>query len=523
MIMYNPGAGVGPPAAAAAAAAAPAARAAAAVAAPQEAPLLGGACALLNDDPADVRDTNLFFFHRHMEAGRAAVLGNFKRVQGISEAIHGKVERHRLQRHDGSVDQSSYVVKNMPKDPSRTKPGLRAFYHRQYRHRRPDPNGRRECGVEDPWNEIGVLQYLASRPHCDSILRIVDYYDEPLTMALVTEDCRGGELFAVVSSQPHLFTQDIVQRCLHQIFGAIGHLHENDVGHRDISLENILLLERLPPPGGAFTTVTPKVMDFGQAVRCRTSDGRPFRYFGMAGKPYYRDPASYIPVDPRTKIPLGQVTLARPLGNEGGVVQAPSAGFAEVILDDGEPGSMCVLDLAGYRVDRFDAFSAGVVAFILAFGVPPWKEATNNDRGFMYVRSHGITGMIDSWRKPRLPSDAMQCIQGLLSVDPALRPTMQDAIACPWILAGAPPQVDAGGGGPGGGGPGGGGPGAPREAPRGGRLGSNASGYPEAGDRMPPTAFGVTISTAANVAAAVAAAAAGHGSGGTADGAAPPG
>merc|ERR1712183_664348 len=74
-----------------------------------------------------------------------------------------------------------------------------------------------------------------------------------------------------------------------QLLQAVVYLHRHRIGHRDISLENILI------KGGIA-----QVMDFGLAVQTCSTSGVPFRYFRGVGKPNNRAPEVYVPKTSKT-------------------------------------------------------------------------------------------------------------------------------------------------------------------------------------------------------------------------------
>lgn len=54
------------------------------------------------------------------------------------------------------------------------------------------------------------------------------------------EICTGGDLLSYLRRRKHL-SEDIAKLFMHQIIRALGYIHEKDIVHRDIKLENILL------------------------------------------------------------------------------------------------------------------------------------------------------------------------------------------------------------------------------------------------------------------------------------------
>jgi len=267
----------------------------------------------------------------------------------------------------------------------------------------------------------------------------VDYFHDAQHTYCVTEDCPGGELFALVTAHPQNFGEAAVQGCMSQILQGVHYLHTHNIAHRDLSLENVLV-QGLNP----FVC---KVMDFGQAVLCRASDGRAFRYFGNVGKAYYKAPESHIQIDKVTREPVMRIDLpARPAGDAGSVVQVVHGqGNIEILLPSSPEGAPCTVETAGYSAEAFDTFSCGGIFFILAFKAPPWTQTWEQDRGFQYVRKAGVARLAQAWGKPLLSNDAMQLMQALLSVDPQRRLTIHNALSSPWMAAVAapPPPIPA--------------------------------------------------------------------------------
>jgi len=369
-------------------------------------------------NPDDERDTNLCYFRQFAACHRGPQCGHYEKVQTVSESTFGLVERHSLE--VSGERKFSVVVKKM------TIP-------LQCRHREAD--GRRETRTEDPYTEMGVLMYLQHRQPHPSLLRMYECFDVNQYTCLVTEDCRGGNLFDVVKEKsrrdPSFLTERVVRHCVGQVCSAVHYLHGLNVGCRDIGLENILVSDV-----GAMTL---KVMDFGQAVLCRTRDGRAFRYFGQAGKKTYVPPEAHIAVD-AANLPVLQKHLPlRPAGDAGSIIQVVhESGNVEIRLPASREGLPCVAELAGYRVEPFDSFSCGATFFCVAWQKPPWNKAIEEDACFRYVKSNGIARLVtDSFREPLLSPDGMDCIQGLLAVDPQDRWTLQQVLSSPWLRGGA--------------------------------------------------------------------------------------
>ena len=78
-----------------------------------------------------------------------------------------------------------------------------------------------------------------------NIVKYYETYDEPNgNMYLIMEHIKGGELLHKLEST---YNQTITEKdarhyCKH-LFQALAHMHELNIAHRDIKLENIMLTE----------------------------------------------------------------------------------------------------------------------------------------------------------------------------------------------------------------------------------------------------------------------------------------
>jgi serine/threonine protein kinase len=207
-----------------------------------------------------------------------------------------------------------------------------------------------------------------------------------------------------------------------QLLQAVSYLHRHCIGHRDVSLENVLLKDGVV-----------RVMDFGMAVRSRSASGTPLRYFRAVGKDFYRAPECYVPA-------MTEARITAPVTSKPGDVVLARIGtscLAEVRLpQDAQPGLSCYAEVWGYTVPPADLFACGVCLFILSWQCPPWHKATLADHSFDYLHgkgNQGLDGLLQSWRKTPIAPAAMELLCGLLQADPAKRPSMDECLASPWF------------------------------------------------------------------------------------------
>lgn len=278
-------------------------------------------------------------------------------------------------------------------------------------------------------NEIAVLTYLqCSHAQCPFLIRLLGTFQDLGSAYLITEYCEGGELFERVAYGDPL-SEGEKKRCMSQVLQAVRHLHRNNVGHRDISLENILLRR-----GDCV------LMDFGQAVRLRATDGTVLRYYAEAGKRMYRAPEMYVPRE-------RHIQVICPRDAAPGSITQVSYGRCrcEVVLPmDAVPSKSCMAETCGYTVASADIFACGVTAFVLVTRKPPWSVAQDTDPTFSFIRRHGIPNLLHQWRgggfyRPgTAPSDEESLLAQMLRVNPLERPGLHECFVNPWLAVVAP-------------------------------------------------------------------------------------
>jgi len=287
---------------------------------------------------------------------------------------------------------------------------------------------------EDPLAEIGVLRYLAQQPDvCPYILQLRGVFAEDSATWLVTELADGGELFEVAAAGP--IPESGLRRYMQQLLQAVAYLHRHHIGHRDISLENVLI------KGGDV-----RLMDFGMAVRSHSSTGVPLRFFRAVGKDYYRAPEVYVPAKATTR---AVAPSALPPEGSTAMVKAAGGYLCEVKLPpEAEPRQPCTAEVWGYAAQPADVFAVGICLFIMAWQCPPWRKALLSDRMFAFAHSlgdGGAKGLLQHWGFPLLTAEAMQLLAEMLRSEPSQRPSAAMCLNSSWFSAMVeePVQLDA--------------------------------------------------------------------------------
>jgi len=98
------------------------------------------------------------------------------------------------------------------------------------------------------------IQYHLRHPN---ILRLFAYFYDRKRVYLVLEFAQGGELYKVLKKEGS-FTEPRASKYIRQVVDALKYLHEKNIIHRDLKLENLLLHEDKI-----------KIADFGWSVHSK--------------------------------------------------------------------------------------------------------------------------------------------------------------------------------------------------------------------------------------------------------------
>jgi serine/threonine protein kinase len=359
--------------------------------------------------------------------------GEFTQVRRLAKAIHGEIFMYRWSRvpsrssktqqeqdcdHNNGDNVCEVAVKKLLTERIARNIGKdkdERLVHLDSRNA-PDP--------EDALTEIGVLTYLSQQRDLPQYLLKMHgiFKEDDRHTLLVTEFAEGGELFSVAASGKSLPEADVKQY-VWQMLQAVAYLHLHRIGHRDVSLENVLVKD------GNI-----RLMDFGMAVQSHSASGTELRYFRMVGKDFYRAPECYVPAG-------SEIRAVAPDGSSPGDVVLVASGpvLCEAKLPPGSwPGQICTAELWGYAAQPADVFSSGICIFILAWQSPPWHRASLQDPSFCYARARGdggVEALLWNWMKKPLSPEAMQLLHEMLRPDPTTRPSAAACLASPWFAS----------------------------------------------------------------------------------------
>ncbi|KAG8230282.1 hypothetical protein J437_LFUL010185 [Ladona fulva] len=190
----------------------------------------------------------------------------------------------------------------------------------------------------------------------------------------------GGDLFDAIASASK-FTEDVAKHMIRDLCSALCYLHSLQIVHRDIKPENLLVLEE--GNINEETRLSLKLGDFGLAQVVNEP------LFTVCGTPTYVAP--------------------------------------EILAETGY----------GLKSDLFhfiqvDIWAAGVIAYILLCGFPPFVSA-NNDQEELFdriLRGH-FSFPAPHW--DHISKSARDLVSHMLRVDPEIRFSAEDVLDHPWV------------------------------------------------------------------------------------------
>ncbi|XP_067915809.1 serine/threonine-protein kinase 33-like isoform X2 [Heterodontus francisci] len=226
--------------------------------------------------------------------------------------------------------------------------------------------------------EIAILK-MVNHEH---IIKLEEVYETTKKVYLVIEFCELGELKRILEEKGHL-SESETKHIISSLASAIFYLHKNDITHRDLKLENILVKSN-DNADDKELKLNIKVTDFGLSV---LKDGA-----GVGSESMLQD------------------TCGTPL------YMAPE------IINNYDYSQQC------------DLWSIGIIMYILLCGQAPFT-ATTSEKLYEEIKK----GELDfSHASLEAISESARCVlKGLLIVDPAHRMTASELLDHHWITGDA--------------------------------------------------------------------------------------
>lgn len=123
------------------------------------------------------------------------------------------------------------------------------------------------------------LEILHKMKHAN-IVAIKNYFENSNNHYVILEYCNGGDLFSYskkyIAENKHPLNEVFIQKILQQIAPAMEYMHSNNIIHRDIKLQNILLnfnnVPNIPKNGGLPPKIEFKDMSLNKSFSVKIAD-----------------------------------------------------------------------------------------------------------------------------------------------------------------------------------------------------------------------------------------------------------
>jgi len=222
-----------------------------------------------------------------------------------------------------------------------------------------------------------------NHPH---IIKLFDFFQDERYAYFIMESVNGGTLRQLLTTlhggKGPRISAGYVAELLHQALYALRHLHHESRIHKDVKLENLMLLAPSGPPHLVL-------IDLGVAETLH---------------PQHRDVGPMPAGTPQTMAPE--------------------------VID-------CMLGRRSSFDDRCDIFSLGIVAHQLFTGDVPYKVAYAGGKSYGpvdYEATRANMETADLTAQLRVSDGALDFISKMLELDPEKRPSSLECLEHPWLV-----------------------------------------------------------------------------------------
>lgn len=290
-------------------------------------------------------------------------------------------------------------------------------------------------------NEIAVWESL-DHPH---LVKLIDVFDTPSDIVLITELMSGGDLFERMRAVPSgRFEPPVAARLGAQLVAAVNYLHANGVVHCDLKPSNILAVEDAKC---GLAELTIKVADFGLSQQIEKAKLANNRDDG-GGEEEVGGGGELSPSSP-------QVAEVGRQSSFDAILADTRRESQEQVAGDPESAPIGLLDVVCGTPDYFapelvalanesfgarsydvgvDNWAVGCILWEFLRGAPPFV-ADSEAVLFHLIEFEEPTPPAGD--APPLPPEAADLMRRLLEKDATQRLTSAEALAHPWLAGDA--------------------------------------------------------------------------------------
>lgn len=261
---------------------------------------------------------------------------------------------------------------------------------------------------ENPLIEITALQYLSNRnPY---IIKQIDCCADVNQIYSIMEYFHGSELFDFISDQGPM-TNDEAKIFFRQILEAVSYIHSLGIGHRDMSMENILFNPNVNPPHAV-------IIDFGMSLRLKYRANTPELLANITEQHaiHFREQPQLLH-HIQSSLPLHYHFLHR----------RPEGGKKNYIAPEAFGGAHIFNPMLG------DIWALGIILFMVLTGIPLVDCALRSDQRYLMVINNRLDVLVRSWGLTMIDPLCVDLIQRILRENPLERLTIPEILAHPWL------------------------------------------------------------------------------------------
>lgn len=264
---------------------------------------------------------------------------------------------------------------------------------------------------------LQLLLFLNVLLHLPFSIKMHDLYETKEGVFIVTDLCKGGELFDRLVEKVH-FNELDARHIMRQVFEGVEYLHQHDIIHRDLKPENILLRDK------DGEEVSFSILDSMYALQCSTLRFAFHRF--VSSLPY---PLPYLSLIITRQIVISDFGLSKFIPDDGLLMTAcgsPQYVSPEVLLGKGYGPSV-------------DIWSSGVIAYCLLGGYTPFY-GEDQPSLFQQILSMKVQFEPEYWSEiSDLAKDFI--VKCLCSAE--VRMTASEALDHPWLSLSNLPPADS--------------------------------------------------------------------------------
>ena len=230
-------------------------------------------------------------------------------------------------------------------------------------------------------NEVELMMANNGHPNLQDL---VDFAIEGDKAVIISTMCYGGDLKMALEKYGKL-SEKQARAVMSGVFRGLSHLHSQGIAHRDVKLDNILMVDK-----GDLCSV--KIIDMGFAKKLHSQAECDEALHTVCGTPLY---------------------------------------IAPELIHKSRDGQ--IDRKAGYDI-KVDMWACGIIMFTLLSGIPPFSVDRNKSIYELFDEIKRGKFVFDDYEWKGVSESAKDLITSLLNVDPKKRTGASSALRHAWFL-----------------------------------------------------------------------------------------